>query len=97
MTVNLEAIPGGKKYPLDILDKDEELVREAAKQLRQKFMLYRKTFPDKDELKDIDILSMVAIDIAVSHLRLEEKDDSACYEEKIQLLDNKLKEYLLTR
>jgi len=91
MLITLEV--GGKKYPARINADDEELVREAVKQLRQKFNAYNQAFSGAD-LSDLDIMAMVAIDIATSHLRLERKNDIVPLTDKIQLLDDKLKNYL---
>ena len=91
MLITLEV--GGKKYPAKINADDEELVREAVKQLRQKFNAYNQAFSGAD-LSDLDIMAMVAIDIATSHLRLERKNDIVPLTDKLQQLDNKLKNYL---
>ena len=91
--ITLEIIPGGKKYPVRINADDEELVRKASSQLRQKYVQYQQAFPDAD-LSEKDIMAMTAIDIATSHLRLEGKNDTAPFMEKIQQLDNELKVYL---
>jgi hypothetical protein len=37
---------------------------------------------------------MVAIDIAASHLRLEKSSDKVSFTEKIQQMNDKLKDYL---
>lgn len=91
--ITLEVIPGGKKYPVTIKTDDEEIVREAAKQLRQKFNAYTQTFTGAG-LSEKDIMAMVAIDIATSHLQLERKNDTAPFATKIQQLNEKLKDYL---
>jgi len=91
--ITLEVIPGSKKYPLKIKAEDEELLREATAQLRKKFITYKQTFSNAD-LSDKDLLAMVAIDIASSHLRLEQENDTELYNTKIQQFDNELKTYL---
>ena len=93
MLITLEVKPGGRKYPVTINADDEELVREAAKQLREKFNAYNQTFSNAD-LSEIDIMAMIAIDIATSHLRLEKKNDVLPFTTKIQHLNQKLKDYL---
>ena len=95
MQITLELLPGGiKKYPLIIDADDEGLVREAAKQLRGKINAYRHTFSEVKDLSEIDILAMVAVDIAVSHLRIERKNDIVPFTTKIQQLNETLKSYL---
>lgn len=91
--ITLEIIPGGRRYPVKINADDEEIVREAAKQLRQKFNAYTQVFSGA-ELSDKDIMAMIAIDIATSHLRLERKNDIVPFTTKIQQLNEKLKDYL---
>ena len=93
MLITLEVIPGGRKYPVTIDADDEELVREAARQLREKINAYNRTFSNAD-LSEKDIMAMVAIDIATSHLRLERKNDVVPFTTKIQQLNEKLKDYL---
>jgi cell division protein ZapA len=91
--INLRVMPGKKQYPLVIDSKDEEIVRAATMQLRQKITSYRETY--KNEIvSDLDIITMVAIEIATSHLRLEGKNDIVPVNNKIQQLDNELKDYL---
>jgi len=92
--VNLEVIPGGKKYPAKVSTTEEEaLVREATAKLRQKFIAYRQTY-EAAELSDIDLLAMTAIDISTSHLKIEENKDAASFRTKIQQLSDELKVYL---
>ena len=93
MLIKLEIIPGNKKYPVIIDADDEELVREATKQLRQKFNAYKQAFSEAD-LSDFDIMAMTAIDIATSHLRMEKKNDTIPFTTKIQQFNDKLKDYL---
>lgn len=92
--MNLEVIPGGRKYPAKVNTTAEEaLVREATAQLRQKFITYRQTF-EAAELSDTDLLAMTAIDISKSHLRMEKDKDADSFRTKIQQLSDELKVYL---
>ena len=93
MLITLEVIPGGRKYPTKINADDEEIIREAVRQLRLKVNAYNQTFSEAD-LSDLDIMAMVAIDIATSHLQLERKNDIVPFTTKIQQLNEKLKDYL---
>ena len=93
LDIQLEVIPKGRKFPLRIYVNDEELVREAAKQLRQKFIAYKQSYSEAD-LSDKDLMTMVAIDVAVSHLQLEKNNDKASFVTKVQQLNDKLKDYL---
>ena len=93
MQITLEVIPGGRRYPVNIDVDDEELVREAAKQLRQKFNAYKQVFSEAN-LSELDLMAMTAIDITTSHLRMERKNDTVPFTTKIQQLNDKLKDYL---
>ena len=98
MLIMLEVIPGVKKYPVKINVDDEELIREATKQLRMKVNVYIQEFYVanlfEEDLSLFDIMGMVAIDIATSHLRLERKKDMEPFVAKIQQLNDKLGNYL---
>ena len=91
--IQLEVFPGERKYPVWIKTEDEQLVREATKLLRQKFNAYKQTFSEA-KLSDKDLLAMVAIDVATSHLRLEEKNDTVPFTTKIKQLTDELKDFL---
>ena len=93
MLITLEVITGGRKYPVKINADDEELVREATRQLRLKFNAYNQAFSEA-ELSDLDLMAMLAIDIATSHLRLERKNDIVPFTTKIQELNDKVKDFL---
>jgi len=94
LDIQLEVIPRGRKFPVKINANEEELVRKATKQLRQKFIAYQQSYSDSDYSSDKDLMTMVAIDIAVSHLRLESNNDKASFVTKMQHLNEKLKDYL---
>lgn len=91
--IQLEVVPGGRKYPVTIHPDEEETVREATRQLREKFNAYKHTFSEA-KLSDKDILAMMAIEIAVSHLKLEKKNDTVPFVTKIKQLNDELKDFL---
>ncbi|MDR0394016.1 MAG: cell division protein ZapA [Tannerella sp.] len=91
--IQLEVIPGGGKYLVKAHPDEEELIREATKQLREKFNAYKQTFSEVN-LSDEDILVMMAIDIATSHLKLEKKNDTIPFTTKIKQLNDELKDFL---
>jgi cell division protein ZapA len=93
MQIQLEIIPGGRKYPVIIHPDEEELVREAARQVREKFNAYKHTFSEA-KLSDKDILAMMVIEIASSHLKLERKNDTTPFTTKIKQLNDELKDLL---
>ena len=86
----------GKDYALTIPRGDEELTRAAAKQMRNKINQYREYFKAADvDMKDL--LAMVALQLSVDNLKLEDKNDVSPFVEKIDTLNNKLEEYLGTK
>ena len=93
LDIVLEGISKERRFSVKINANDEELVREAAKQFRQKFTAYKQSYSEAD-ISDEDMLTMLAIDVAVSHLRLERNNDKASFVMKMHQLNDKLKEYL---
>ena len=79
-------------YPIKIRREEEEIYRKAAKQLNERILAYRKKF-DRN-LNDIDYVIMVAFELSLLSLRLEEERDSSPFISTIQALDNRLAEYL---
>lgn len=86
----------GKDYALTINRNDEELTRAAAKQIRDKINRYREHF-SVSEVDIKDLLAMVALQLSVDNLRLENKNDVSPFVEKIETLNDTLKEYLDAR
>lgn len=82
-----------KDYGLRIKRSDEEITRAAAKQIRDKIDQYRKRY-SKTAVDVKDLLAMVALQLSVANLQLEQKNDTGPFEEKIQQLGKELEEYL---
>lgn len=82
-----------KSYGLYIDRKDEELARNAAKQIRTKINQYRQIFSQSDvDVKDL--LAMVAFQLSMQNLKLEEMNDTSPFTEKIQELTTQMESYL---
>jgi len=82
-----------KSYGIWINRDEEEMIREAAKQLRHKLYQYRQKYTQSDlEIKDL--LAMVALQLAVKSTKLEDKNDTSPFTDKIQQLTNELEIYL---
>lgn len=82
-----------KDYGLRIKRSDEEITRAAAKQIRDKIDQYRKRY-SQTAVDVKDLLAMVALQLSVANLQLEQKNDTGPFEEKIQQLGKELEEYL---
>ncbi len=82
-----------KTYGLWIRRSDEELARNAAKQIRNKIIQYRQKFSMQDiDVKDL--LAMVAFQLSLNNLQLEDKNDTSPFTEKIIQLSDELEMYL---
>lgn len=77
-------------YPMTIEREDEGLVRKAAKQVNDKLNKYRTYFPNLEPEK---FLAMVALELSTDHLRLENKNDTSPYTERIKELTEELENY----
>lgn len=88
--INIEI--AGKRYPLTILRKDEELARAAAAQINSKMLQYQQHFAVDVDTKDL--LAMVAFQLSMNNLQLERKNDTSPFTEKIQQLTTELEAYL---
>ena len=67
--------------------------RDAAKQIRNKINQYRQNFAQSDvDVKDL--LAMVAFQLSMTNLQLEDKNDTSPITDKIQELTGELEQYL---
>ena len=88
----------GKQYPVKIRrgdERTEQRAREAAKRVQQMY-LQRKAYFSKS-LDDKDLLAMVAVQLAMDMIPLEEKNDTQPFVEKIQQWTERLEHYLKER
>jgi hypothetical protein len=91
LLINLELIPGMKKFPVNINPAEEPVVRAAAQFIRYKFNLYRQHY-ETEGVSDLDIMAMVALDIAKDKRTLE--SEVSPLKEEVSRMNDKLKEYL---
>jgi cell division protein ZapA len=82
-----------KTYGLWIYRHEEQLTREAAKQIAEKMDQYRTVFLS-EEVDVKDLLAMVTLQLSIENLKLEEKNDTTPFTYKIQELTNELETYL---
>lgn len=82
-----------KSYGRWINRGEEQLARDAAKQIRNKINQYRQYFA-KSDLDVKDLLAMVAFQLSMSNLQLEDKNDTSPITDKIQELTGELERYL---
>ncbi|WP_321331708.1 cell division protein ZapA [uncultured Bacteroides sp.] len=77
-------------YPLQINREEEEIVREAAKQVNIRLNTYRTHYKNVDPEK---IIAMVAYEFSLDNLKLRQRNDTEPYKEKIEELTEVLEEY----
>lgn len=80
-----------KSYGIRINRSEEQVAREAVRQIRKKMDQYRKKYSDVDVK---DLLAMVTFQLSVENLKLEDKNDTSPFTEKIQELTDELESYL---
>ena len=81
----------GKSYGIRIDRSEEQEARKAVKQIRMKMDQYRKKYSEVDVK---DLLAMVAFQLSVENVKLEEKNDTSPFTEKIQELTDELESFL---
>jgi len=77
-------------YPLTISRDDEEMVREAAKQVNIRLNAYRSHYPSLNLEK---VIAMVAYEFSLETLKQKDKNDTVPYMEKINELTGVLEDY----
>ena len=80
----------GSTYPLTILREEEEMVREAAKQVDIRLNAYREHYQNVTPEK---IIAMVAYQFALESLQLKDRNDTEPYTAKIKELTEVLETY----
>ena len=81
----------GKSYGIRIDRSEEQEARKAVKQIRMKMDQYRKKYSEVDVK---DLLAMVAFQLSVENVKLEEKNDTSPFTAEIQELTDELESYL---
>ncbi|MDR0746187.1 MAG: cell division protein ZapA [Mediterranea sp.] len=77
-------------YPLTINRDEEEMVREAAKQVNIRLNAYRTHYPSLNLEK---VIAMVAYEFSLETLKQKQRNDTAPYTEKIEELTGVLESY----
>ena len=77
-------------YPLTINRQEEEMVREAAKQVNIRLNAYREYYKTLEPEK---IIAMVAYQFSLEKLQLMQRNDTTPYTEKVKELTELLEDY----
>ncbi|HJC97709.1 MULTISPECIES: cell division protein ZapA [Bacteroidaceae] len=72
-----------ERYPLTILRKDEQLYRDAAKQIDYKLNKYRSMYPSFSAAKH---WAMAALELSFENISMKDRNDTLPYTEKIRQL-----------
>ena len=81
----------GKSYGIRINRSEEQVAREAVRQIRKKMDQY----PNKNSDVHVkDLLAMVAFQLSMHNLELEKRNDTNPFTDKIQELTTELEGYL---
>ena len=86
--INLQM--AGATDPLTILREEEEMVREAAKQVDIRLNAYREHYQNVTPEK---IIAMVAYQFALENLKMKKRNDTRPYADKIEELTEVLETY----
>ena len=82
----------GKSYGIRINRSEEQVAREAVRQINSKILQYRQHFAVEVDTKDL--LAMVAFQLSMHNLELEKRNDTNPFTDKIQELTTELEGYL---
>jgi len=82
-----------KSYGIWIRRDEEQMVREAAKVIRDKMLQYRQRYA-KSDVDVKDLLAMVALQLSIYNLQLNDKNDTVPFTDKIQELTHKMEIFL---
>jgi cell division protein ZapA len=88
--INLQI--AGTFYPLEINQDEEEMYREAAKQVNHKLNVYRGHFQNQG-LESEKFIGMIAFAFSLETLRQKQRNDTVPYTEKIKELTEVLEDY----
>ena len=86
--INLQM--AGANYPITINREEEEMVREAAKQVNIRLNAYREYYKNLEPEK---IIAMVAYQFSLEKLQLMQRNDTTPYTEKVKELTELLEDY----
>lgn len=81
---------GDINFPLRVNRKEEQIYRDASKLINNTLNKYRTYFEKADSIR---VISMVALEIAVEKVKLENKNDTAPFIEKLEEIIQELENY----
>ena len=91
-TLRIHLLIDNVRYPLTIRREDEQLYRDAAKQIDNKLNKYRSKFPD---FEASSYWAMTALEIAFENMLLKDRNDTAPYQESMKDLLKEIEDHLV--
>lgn len=83
------------RYPLTIPRKDEQLYRDAAKQIDKILNKYRKLYQDRfPDFQPERFWAMTALELAFENVSMKDRNDTAPYKEKMKELTQEIERYI---
>ena len=89
--LNIQLRVADMYLPMTIRREEEEYYREAAKRIDNLLNLYRDSFKEQNTEK---YMTMVALHLSVTAVRLERRNDTQPFKDKIEELTRTLEDYL---
>lgn len=89
--LNIQLRVADMYLPMTIRREEEEYYREAARRIDTLLNLYRDSFKEQGAER---YMTMVALHLSVTVVRLERRNDTRPFKEKIEELTHTLEEYL---
>ncbi len=84
--ININIVINGNKFPMTIDRDEEEIVRNAAKRVDEKIKAYKGYYNSLDN--EAKIITLVSLDMAISCIEEEKKNNTQPYINKIRELSN---------
>lgn len=96
--IKINLLIADEPFTMTIQRDEEELFRKAAKQVNDRMNVYRSMYkpsgiPGTRVYGPKDFLAMVAFDFACNNLKLEDKNDTSPFTNKIKELTQELEEH----
>ena len=83
-----------ERYPMTIRREDEQLYRDAAKQIDNKLNKYRSYYPDFSPARH---WAMAALELAFENISMKDRNNTAPYQEKLKELTKEIEKQISNR
>ena len=80
-----------ERYPLTIRREEEQLYRDAAKQIDNKLNKYRRAYPEFSTVKH---WAMAALELAFENMSMKDRNDTQPYVDKLKQLEEDIDKYI---